>query len=152
MNTEPTMPPEKQSFWTTIPGILAQLTALIVALTALFAFFAPKGCHYDGSRSKDVLERIGRGDHFHVVLSKSFHDLAAGETYFADYNPSLKKMFVTGFAASAKQPNVTNSYLCPNIDKGQINLWGHPFSVEGDEIVDSFEGPSGKIYFDDEGK
>jgi hypothetical protein len=102
--------------------------------------------------SKHVLERIRRGQQFHITLSKSFHDLQAGETYVAWYSPTLRQMFVTGFAASSKQPNVTNKYPCPNIDSGHINLWGHPFSIEDGEIVDSSEGRSGKIYFDDEGQ
>ena len=39
MDPEPEIPPQKQAFWTTLPGILAQLAALIVALTGLFALF-----------------------------------------------------------------------------------------------------------------
>jgi len=101
--------------------------------------------------AKDVLERIRRGAPFHVKLYKIFGDLAAGETYYAWYTPSLKQITVTGFAARSKQPKVTNPYPCLNIDKGQINLWGHPFSIEDDEIVDSVDGHSGKIYFDGEG-
>jgi hypothetical protein len=49
MNPEPTIPPEKQSFWTTLPGILAQLAVLIGAITALIALLLPH-CH-NGSNS-----------------------------------------------------------------------------------------------------
>jgi len=50
MNAEPTPDPGRQSFWTTLPGILAQLAALIGAITALLALLLPH-CHkgIDGS-------------------------------------------------------------------------------------------------------
>jgi hypothetical protein len=51
MPPEPPSSPEKQSFWSTLPGILAQLAALIGAITALLALLLPH-CHkgiIDGS-------------------------------------------------------------------------------------------------------
>jgi hypothetical protein len=102
--------------------------------------------------SKHALERIRGGDPFRVKLYKTFGDLGAGQTYYAWYTPSQKKMTVTGFAAKARQPNITNPYPCLDIDRGKISLWGHSFSVEGDEIVDAVEGRSGRICFDDECK
>src|SRR4029077_13065844 len=44
MTPEPPSSPEKQSFWSTLPGILAQLAALIGAITALLALLLPH-CH-----------------------------------------------------------------------------------------------------------
>ncbi|HZS52909.1 MAG TPA: hypothetical protein VFA65_00795 [Bryobacteraceae bacterium] len=35
MATEPPLPPYKQSFWSTLPGIIAQVAGLIAAITAL---------------------------------------------------------------------------------------------------------------------
>jgi hypothetical protein len=37
MSTDPTTPHKKQSFWKTVPGILAQVAAIIVAITGLIA-------------------------------------------------------------------------------------------------------------------
>jgi hypothetical protein len=99
------------------------------------------------------LERIKRGESFHILFRHTFGDFAAGQTYFARYNPSLSQMVVAGFAATINKPNATNGYPCPDIDEGRIILWGRQFFVKDDEIVDSeTKRPSGKIQFDSDGQ
>ena len=141
-----------------VGGALAVIAAVAALITnaKTIADAASSAIHWakgeNQSPNATPLQRIRRGDPFQVKLYKTFGDLGAGQTYYAWYTPSGRKMTVTGFAAKAKQPNVTNAYPCPDIDKAKISLWGHSFSIESDEIVDAVEGRSGRICFDGECK
>jgi hypothetical protein len=124
----------------------------IVAI--LFAAFLSSRSNNTPDRAQSIVGRIRLAEPFQVKFYKTIGDLGAGQTYYAWYTPTERKMSVTGFAATVQKPNTTGSYPCPDVDRGKINLWGHSFYVEGDEIVDADtnEGRCGKICFDGECK
>ena len=130
-----------------IAAILAGTLAIIAAVSAILWATGDKQ-----ASKATTLQRIKRGDSFHVLLRHSFGNLAAGQTYYATYDPSFGTMAVTGFDAVRKTPNFTMSYPCRNIDEGRIDLWGHQFFIEHDQIIDHSAGASGKIQFDSDGE
>jgi hypothetical protein len=136
-------------------AVVAAVAALItngktIVNAAVSLYQSATGEHQ--SSKLTALQRIKRGESFHVLFRANFGDFAEGQTYFATYIPSLSRMNVTGFAATVRQPNLVNSYPCPDIDEGRINLWGRAFYIKDDEIIDiETKRPSGKIQFDSDG-
>lgn len=136
---------------TAITNIAIARPKLVLPIVALIVFVGLIGFLTLPTPSKRILERIGRGDPFHVVLHKGFGALAAHQVYSASYAPNQQEITVIGLHAQRNEPFYKNTYPCKSLDKGYFNLWNHGFSVDDyGFVVDRVEGRSGTIYFDED--
>jgi len=144
---EPASPPEKQSFWSTLPGILTQITALISAIAGLLTVLltqCPKDENGlrtptptpDGRRTWIIQEKGGTGPRPHVVFKAKagtrytiWYDEGDGDAVGIDnsnaLSPELRNLIPLAKGTSSEYTIESGSELGIYLRKGGTYAMGH---------------------------